>query len=443
MPAHFTLPAQEGTVAKPSNWMDDWLQAQQKYWNAWAGMAQRGMQPEAPANPLADGLDQWWRAVAPMTPPAGREVFDKLMEVSKSYYALAERFMQDGRSPQDGGMDAINGWLEGMQRMWTDWSKAGGAFKPDEQFKGLTTFWDLPLDTWNRLAATVMPMPGDFTQAFHPEGGLGMREQVNKFLSIPAVGYTRESQEQYQILGQRQMDYLSAMQAYQAAFGKLGMETTKSFQQALQQRAREGKSITSLRELYDQWVEMSEAAYADFVMTKEYQTLYGRLVNTLLALKHQLARMVDQTLEAMHMPTHAEIRTLQCRQQEIRRENLRLRKELHAMQQQLETIRQHLMKPATPAAGPAEPAAPTKPARPAAAPVARVAAKPAARTPVKAAAKPAAKVAAKPAAKVAAKPAAKVAAKPAAKVAAKPAAKVAAKPAAKVAAKPAAGKKTR
>jgi class III poly(R)-hydroxyalkanoic acid synthase PhaE subunit len=339
----------ERTVGNSNNWMDNWLESQQKYWNAWSDMAQRGMKaPEAPKNPLADGLNQWWQAVSPMTPPSGRDVFDRLMDVSKGYYSLAERFMSGAQANKDGGMDAINGWLDGMQKMWSDWSQAGAAFRPDalfggNQFKGLTTFWDLPMDTWNRLAANVMPMPGDFTQAFHPEGGNPVHQQVNKFLSIPAVGYSRESQEQYQILAQRQMDYMSAMQAYQTAFGKLGMETTTRFQQSLQTRAKEDKPISSLRELYDQWVEMSEAAYADFVMTQEYQTLYGRLVNTLLALKQQMARMVDQTLEAMHMPTHAEISTLQCRQQELRRDNLRLHKEIKGMQSQLEALRKTLL----------------------------------------------------------------------------------------------------
>jgi class III poly(R)-hydroxyalkanoic acid synthase PhaE subunit len=339
----------ERTVGNSNNWMDNWLESQQKYWNAWSDMAQRGMKaPEAPRNPLADGLNQWWQAVSPMTPPSGRDVFDRLMDVSKGYYSLAERFMSGAQANKDGGMDAVNGWLDGMQKMWSDWSQAGAAFRPDalfggNQFKGLTTFWDLPMDTWNRLAANVMPMPGDFTQAFHPEGGNPVHQQVNKFLSIPAVGYSRESQEQYQILAQRQMDYMSAMQAYQAAFGKLGMETTTRFQQSLQTRAKEDKPISSLRELYDQWVEMSEAAYADFVMTQEYQTLYGRLVNTLLALKQQMARMVDQTLEAMHMPTHAEISTLQCRQQELRRDNLRLHKEIKGMQSQLEALRKVLL----------------------------------------------------------------------------------------------------
>ena len=332
-----------------NNWMDSWLESQQKYWNAWADMAQRSMKaPEAPRNPLTEGLTQWWQAVAPMTPPTGREVFDRLMDVSKGYYSLAERFMTGAQAGKQGGMEAINDWLDGMQKMWTDWSQAGAAFRPDaffgqEQFKGLTTFWDLPMDTWNRMAANIMPMPGDFTHAFHPEGAHAVKDQVNKFLSIPAVGYSRESQEQYQVLAQRQLEYLSAMQAYQASFAKLGLETTRKFQQSLAGQTKDGKPISSLRELYDQWVEMSEAAYADFVMTQEYQGLYGRLVNSLLATKQQMARMVDQTLEAMHMPTHAELSTLQCRQQELRRDNIRLHKEIKGLQAQIEALRQHLL----------------------------------------------------------------------------------------------------
>jgi len=387
-------------VSNPNDWTESWMNSQQNYWKSWADLAQRGMKaPEAPKNPLADGLTQWWQAVSPMAPPVGRDVFDKLMEVSKGYYTMAERFMSGAQAKPDGGMDAINGWLDGMQKTWSDWSQMGASFKPESlfqnnQFKGLTTFWDLPMDTWNRLAANVMPMPGDFTQAFHPEGGNPMHQQVNKFLSVPAVGYSRESQEQYQILAQRQMDYMAATQAYQMAFGKLGMESSKGFQAALQARVKEGKPITSLRELYDQWVEMSEAAYAEFVMTEEYQTLYGRLVNTLLALKQQMARMVDSTLEAMHMPTHAEISTLQYRQQELRRDNLKLHKELKAIQAQFETMRQTMlqMQIAPKAAAPAVEPAPVKAA--AAKTVAPKSAAPKAAT-KPAAAKPAAKPAAK------------------------------------------------
>ncbi|MBU1666001.1 MAG: class III poly(R)-hydroxyalkanoic acid synthase subunit PhaE [Gammaproteobacteria bacterium] len=340
-------------------WMNDWMESQQGYWKAWGDLAQRGMKaPEAPKNPLADGINQWWQAVSPMTPPSGRDVFDKVMDVSRGYFTLAEQFMSGvGGGGKDVGMEAVNGWLENMQKMWT--SPTPNLFGANNPGKGFNTFWDLPMDTWQRLAANIVPMPGDYTQAYHPEGANAARDQMNRFLSIPTVGYTRESQEQFQILAQRQMDYASATQTYQMAFGNLGAETARKFQAALQARAADNKPIHSLRELYDQWVEMSEAAYAEFVMTEEYQKLYGHLVNSLLGLKQQMARMVDQNLEAMHMPTHAEISTLQCRQQELRRDNLRLHKEIKEIHKQLEAMRKaSITTEAAPEAAPAAKRAP-------------------------------------------------------------------------------------
>lgn len=335
-----------------TTWMNDWLEAQQGYWKAWSDLAQHGMKaPEAPKNPWAEGINQWWQAVSPMAPASGRDVFDKVMGVSRDYFSLAEQLMSGASGKKDIGMEAVNGWLESMQKMWS----APNLFGANNPAKGFNTFWDLPMDTWQRLAANLVPMPGDFTQAYHPEGTGAVRDQVNRFLSIPALGYTRESQEQFQILAQRQMDYGAATQAYQMAFGKLGAETARKFQESLQARTRQDKPISSLRELYDQWVETSEAAYAAFVMTEEYQKLYGHLVNSLLALKQQMARMVDQTLEAMHMPTHAEIATLQCRQQELRRENLRLRKEITDIHRQLEDIRRHMPQPGVSKAAAAAP----------------------------------------------------------------------------------------
>jgi class III poly(R)-hydroxyalkanoic acid synthase PhaE subunit len=161
-------------------------------------------------------------------------------------------------------------------------------------------------------------------------------------------------------------------------FGKLAVETTQEFQASVQSMAKDGKSLNTLREIYDKWVEMSEAAYARFVMTQEYQALYGRLVNNLLAVKQQMARIVDGSLEAMHMPTHAEISTLQRRQQELRRENLQLRKDIKAIQQQIEAMRERdlTQSVAGEAVAPASKAVPKAAAK-----------KPAAKTPAKPAAK--------------------------------------------------------
>ncbi len=86
-----------------------------------------------------------------------------------------------------------------------------------------------------------------------------------------------------------------------------------------------GKSIDSARALYDNWVGCCEAVYAEEVATPEYAQIHGHLVNAQMALKKRMAIMVDENLGAMNMPSRSELRTLQDRLQETRRENKQLR----------------------------------------------------------------------------------------------------------------------
>jgi hypothetical protein len=115
--------------------------------------------------------------------PVG-DVFDKLMDVSRGYFSMAEALHELGQNKET-GMEAMNAWLENMQEILERLVADGGLLRPDvwpEQFKGMMTFWDLPMDTWKRLAANVIPMPGDYTKAFHPERRASRCSgQVNKF----------------------------------------------------------------------------------------------------------------------------------------------------------------------------------------------------------------------------------------------------------------------
>jgi BMFP domain-containing protein YqiC len=57
-----------------------------------------------------------------------------------------------------------------------------------------------------------------------------------------------------------------------------------------------------------------------------------------MALKKRMAVMVDENLGALNMPSRSELRTLQDRLQETRRENKHLRHSLEALQRQVAAI---------------------------------------------------------------------------------------------------------
>jgi class III poly(R)-hydroxyalkanoic acid synthase PhaE subunit len=157
-------------------------------------------------------------------------------------------------------------------------------------------------------------------------------------LTAPGLGYTREEQAQYQGLMRAGIDYQRAFQEYSTFFNQLGIKSLQRLRDQLQQRAESGATIDSARGLYDTWVGCCEAVYAEEVATPEYSRLHGRLVNAQMALKQRLSVMVDESLGAMNMPTRGELRTLQDRLQETRRENKQLRQELDRIHETLATL---------------------------------------------------------------------------------------------------------
>jgi class III poly(R)-hydroxyalkanoic acid synthase PhaE subunit len=167
------------------------------------------------------------------------------------------------------------------------------------------------------------------------------------------------------------MDYQRALQDYTQFFADLGMCSVDCMRGKLLERDDRSKPVDSARQLYDLWVQSCEEVYAEQVSTPRYAELHGRLVNALMALKRHQGQMVDEALGAMNMPTRSELRTLQDRQQQIRRDNQRLRCEIDTLREQLEKLSQP--QPPAPASAPAARAAKKK-----AAPRRKAAAKPAA-----------------------------------------------------------------
>ena len=175
-------------------------------------------------------------------------------------------------------------------------------------------------------------LPGDFLESHKPEAwsGLaeGLHQNVTRFLSVPALGYTREVQEQGQELGRLSLEYQRAVQAYVLTFRDLALQTLDRLQRRLAERADRRDPVTSLRGLYDLWVEASEEVYLEVVSTDAYAQAYGRMVNALMALKNHGRNIVDEGVGAMGLPTRRSLSTLQQRQQELRREVVALRREL-------------------------------------------------------------------------------------------------------------------
>jgi class III poly(R)-hydroxyalkanoic acid synthase PhaE subunit len=318
-------------------WNQDWMETQQKYWQQLADMSLKAMGGKSPGAPWAgdwaktpweSALDQWWQALSPAAPSGGREFMDKMIDQGKMFFRMAEEFNGNLGRPGMGG---------NLEKAFADMQQAfgGGMQGGDDALHKMMAFWEMPFDNWQRMVSSLSLTPGDALRNMPHDQ---VKDSLNRFLSAPGLGYSREEQGQYQALIRANMDYQKAMQEYLQFFSNLGIESVERMRRKLEALREKDQVIDSARGLYDTWVSACEEVYAEQVMTPEYAAIHGHLVNALMTLKHRLSVQVDETLGALNMPTRSELRTLQDRLQETRRENKALRRDLDALREQVAAL---------------------------------------------------------------------------------------------------------
>lgn len=330
---------------------EDWLQLQRKYWEQWTDLNRKALGADAPiANAWEGALDHWWKALSAGATDPSRQFMDRLLEQGKMFVRMADAFGRDLSAQGAAGTDAWSGFsrsLEDMQKAFTSGWQEG-----DDALHRMLAFWELPYDNWQRMMSSLSPIPGDMLRNMPHDQ---VKDSLQRLLSAPGLGYAREEQSQYQELLRRTLGYQKAQQRYYGFFSQIGVKSVERMRSVLEGLSKEGKTIDSVRGLYDTWVTCCEEVYGEEVSTPEYARVHGELVNAQMALKKAMSVTVDETLGALNMPTRSEMRTLQERLQEARRENKALRREM-------ESIKKQLAEPAAPA--PSAPAARKKtPAR--------------------------------------------------------------------------------
>ena len=340
-------------------WNEDWMKTQQKYWENWTEMSRKAMGVEKPAkSPLESAMDHWWKGIAPGTTDFNQDFMNKMMNQSKTFFRMAENYYQNA-GESNSWLDAANRTVADLQKMFSGGVEnifSGAETAGDDAMHKMMAFWEMPMDNWQRMVSSLSLMPGDLLRNVPHNDGM------DRFLSAPGLGYMREEEGQYKQLMQRVVEYQRAMSEYMRFFSNLGLLSANRLREKVQELVDEGKQIDSARGLYDLWVSSSEEVYGEQVMTPEYAKISGKLVNALMAVKQKLSHLVDESLGGLNMPTRRELRTLQDRLQESRREFKALRTEMELLKDQVMELRKPVpVAKEAPAAKPAaEEAAPVK-----------------------------------------------------------------------------------
>ncbi|MCG7989429.1 MAG: class III poly(R)-hydroxyalkanoic acid synthase subunit PhaE [Candidatus Thiodiazotropha weberae] len=322
-------------MSESAFWNEDWMKIQQSYWENWNNMSRKAMGMEPPKSPLESAMDHWWQAVSPSASDMSRDFMGKMMEQSKSYFRLAEGYFGNAQDSNN-WLDAANRTVSDMQSMFSNSLEGvynGTESAGDDAVHKMMAFWEMPMDNWQRMVSSLSLMPGDLLRNMPHQDGL------ERFLSAPGLGYMREEEGQYKKLTHATVNYQRNLGEYMKFFTNLGLLAANRMKDKIQDVAESGKQIDSARGLYDLWVSSSEEVYGEQVMTPEYAKIHGSLVNSLMNLKQRLGHVVDEALGGLNMPTRRELRTLQDRLQESRRESKAMKAEIELLKEQMIEMR--------------------------------------------------------------------------------------------------------
>ena len=318
----------------------DWIEIQKKYLEACRSfaevMAGNTMKPVAPPDPVRDAAEFWWKSVSPFLPQDQFGVLGKALPQGQLFTMLGSemyKFLHDLKPADKRG----TGWeallrqhFENLKSVFSEHAQLHHAL-PE-----MMGAWQLlPMDTLQRMLSLTSVMPGDYLADLKRD----TRQVTDKFLSMPGVGYTRESQEQFQESLRLWNSYQEVGNEFNQAMGKVTLQAVDAMRDKILALAREGKQLQSLREIYDLWIDCNEETYAAYVYTPEFSELYGRLTNALMALKQHGRNIVDEYLGALNVPTHKGINTLQKRQYELLREQKTAQKKIQLLENEVAALR--------------------------------------------------------------------------------------------------------
>lgn len=262
---------------------NDFAALARQYMDLW-GDALRGVSPqplpEAGMQGLRETLEAWKRQVG------GQDGFTAPLEhfnrQSGDWYAQMQQVAARFAGRDHSARDVASAWRE--------------AFAGGHPFAGLLEGMRGPglesIAQWNEAAAP----------ALH-----GLRAEVAAALRMPTFGFSREHQERLQALALAQLRWQEAQQAYAALLAGISRDAFARFESKLAEREEPGRQLTSVRALFDLWVDAAEEAWAKAALSVDYRHAFAELVNAQMRQRAAAQAIGEQAAGMYGWPARGEL----------------------------------------------------------------------------------------------------------------------------------------
>lgn len=320
-------------------WSDAWQNAQQQYWDTWQksyaqlleSMGQQNGDGSAAFNPWQQAQKQWEAMLKIYMPPGEQDnVSERMTALGQSYLAVGQAFweaLEQARQAADQGQNWQSLLAEAFSKFGQAWPAAPMPQGKEWPLENAASLWQLPIDTWKRVAEYFSLAPGFM------HDGLGNMPKgfFDWWISIPPLGYTRERQAQLQHWGSLSMQYLQAVQDYISVLGEVSKRAIDILGEKIAAASEEQEGVSSLRHVFNLWIDSGEEAYAEYVAKPEFSNLQAQQVNALMRLKQHEQQMIEQVMSTLNMPTRREVDTTHRRVHELRRELRKLESKIESL----------------------------------------------------------------------------------------------------------------
>jgi class III poly(R)-hydroxyalkanoic acid synthase PhaE subunit len=215
---------------------------------------------------------------------------EQSLGVARSMWELFGKSAALGDVPQ-----RVAAFNNGLQQLQAQCSQLFAAM-PGQQLPGFQ-----PSAAFNPMAMFqgLIP-PGLFA------GGVG----AAPWASLPSMGPAREYQDMLTRLGQMSTRYFEAQSALQNQWSGVMNKALQDWGTKLTPALHAGQSSASLRELYDQWVDVAEKAYGGAARGDVFAKAQADVTNALSQLRIAQRDFIEEWCKALDLPTRSELNSV-------------------------------------------------------------------------------------------------------------------------------------
>jgi polyhydroxyalkanoate synthase subunit PhaE len=354
--------------------------AQQELWNGWFEAAGRFGAGAAPGSEAANGNggaappwaslgDEWperWQDMARKTlrlwtsgtngVPA--EVIDRMFSGEEAFLQFLDLSLGALKvmAPK---IDAGEDWAEVLHRYLAEIRDGMLQGSPWFTAEGVGAVAAASPELWSLYATEIQRFMGPWAEAMQlsmldsTDVAAGDRQAFSRaqtafmdafdgtfgrYASAPSVGYSREANERVWRGFEAWVAVRRASTDFQNEMTNTGFHTYEKMLRELVEKGERGENVTSLRGLFDLWIDMGEAAYGELFATDGFAELQARLVNASMQYQMRARELEEELLKAMGQPTRTEIDQVHRHVYDLRVEVRYMKRDRASAQEQIGTL---------------------------------------------------------------------------------------------------------